>query len=347
MRKLKSTTGLVLFSTSLITTAFFVFYFMLITQINEDAARNEVGHRYAYDDVNFLVLLAVAVLLAYVISYIIIDRIYNPFKLMINKVKEIGNMDFGVPLIINSQDDELREYVTAFNEMSRKLSDHIERRKRFISDASHELVTPITVINGHAALLLRKMNDNPELLENGLTVIKTEALRMDALISNLLLLAKSDSGRLDFTYQKSDLTELIKETVNETLLLAPDFNILTEIGNGIYANCDENSIRRVLRAVMSNAVKYSDTEKSIRVECYETHGLVNITVADKGIGIAAEHIPNIFDRFYRVDDSRSKKTGSSGLGLAIAKEIVDAHGGEIRVSSEAGRGTEITITLSV
>ncbi|MCL2703820.1 MAG: HAMP domain-containing histidine kinase [Defluviitaleaceae bacterium] len=346
MIKNKSAARMTLFSTLLMSSAMLVLYMMLITDINADAARRGVDFEYGYFTAGPVILLVITALLAFFISSVIIDRILNPIRLMISKVKDIGDMHFEKPLVINTEDDELREYVTAFNSMSQKLSSYIERQKRFISDASHELATPITIINGHADLLLRRGTEQPELLSGGLGIIKAEALRMDGLIDSLLLLARSDSGKQSYDFKQENLSALIDESVSEISIIAPDYEIETEIEDGLTAKCDGLAIRRVMRILFSNAVKYSGEGRSLRIKAHESHGLAHISIKDNGIGIPSEHLARIFDRFYRVDDSRSKKTGSSGLGLAIAKEIINAHGGEIEVISEPEAGAEFFIKLS-
>ena len=331
---MKRATQLTIFSTLLMVAMMLALYLFTISELEAEMSPIH------------LLLLIPTVLFAYVASAIVIDQTLNPLRLMISKVRDIGNMDFSKPLVIDGSDDELREYVTAFNEMSQKLNRHIELQKRFISDASHELATPITVINGHADMLLRRKDEHPEIIDNGLEIIKSEILKMDGLIDSLLLLARSDSGRQSYTFEQTGLSELIIESIEEARLVAPDFTFNAAISPNITANVDEYAIRRVLRIILSNAIKYSGDSKEITAEATITHEMVNITIKDNGIGIAEEHLPYIFDRFYRVDPSRTKKTGSSGLGLAIAKEIIDAHSGEIKVTSLPEKGTELVIILS-
>jgi len=347
MKHIKSTIKLTFFSTSLITAIVFILYLMLISEINADLARNGLDFEYRFIRPEVFALFSVTAILAYFISSIVIDRIFNPIRLMIAKVREIGNMNFSKPLSINSGDEELEEYAEAFNEMSQKLNDYIERQKRFISDASHELTTPITVINGHSDLLLRWGKEQPELLETELKIIKQEAERMGELVDSLLFLARSDSSRQNYTFERIALSDLINESIEEAKIIAPDFDFEVIIDENIKAKCDEYAIRRVMRIMLSNGIKYSGNNKSIQVKAYESGGLVNVLVRDYGIGIAPAHLPRIFDRFYRVDESRSKKTGSSGLGLAIAKEIITSHGGKIHVSSESGSGTEFGFIIPV
>jgi len=331
---MKRAVQLTIFSAALIIATIFVLYLILIS---ETGAEMTMMH---------LPPFIFAALLAYFVSALIIDMTLNPIRIMISKVNEIGKMDFSKPFVLDGSDDELREYVTAFNSMSYKLSRYIDMQKQFISDASHELATPITVINGHADMLLRRGKEHPEIIDGGLETIKSEILRMDGLVDSLLLLARSDSGRQDYVFEPVDLAVVLEECVGEAALVAPDFAFETDIERGISVRCDEYALRRVMRILLSNAVKYSDEGRLIRVNASVSHGMVHVSVRDCGIGIPPDHLPYIFDRFYRVDPSRSKKTGSSGLGLAIAKEIIDAHGGDIQVVSMEGAGSEFRFMLS-
>lgn len=346
MKRIKSTTKLTFFTTLLITSLFILLYMMVVMDINADLLHKGINYSYFGASPTLVILLIITSALSYFVSSLIIDRIFNPIRLMITKVNEIGNMNFSKPLAISSENDEFTEYANAFNKMSENLKSHIERQKRFISDASHELVTPITVINGHADLLLRRWREQPEILDNELVIIKSEALRMNELVEGLLLLARSDSKKQVYKFERIELNKLILESVSDAKIIFPDFEFKTTLQDNVEIMCDELSVRQVLRIILSNAVKYSGSSRQIIISTSKTHSLVNITVTDFGIGIKEEHLPFIFDRFYRVDDSRSKKTGSSGLGLAIAKEIVTAHGGELNVVSEPGSGSKFTVILS-
>jgi len=350
--KMKRATQLTLFSTGLLTMAMLFLYVMIIADINADMQYRGIAdyNMHNFFNPNVLIMFVAAAVLAYVASAIIIDKTLNPIRIMIFKINEIGNMDFSKRLAIDEEDDELREFAYAINDMARKLNLYIERQKRFISDASHELATPITVINGYADLLLRRGKENPSLTETGLETIKAEALRMDGLINSLLLLARSDSGKQDYVFEKVNLTLLLEESIAEAAIIAPNFTFQKNIKQNLTARCDEYAIRRVLRILLSNAIRYAENEKQIQIEASASHEMIQISVKDNGIGIPAEHLSRIFERFYRVDSSRSKKTGSSGLGLAIAKEIINAHGGNIQAYSpitKVREGTEFRITLSV
>jgi signal transduction histidine kinase len=338
---MKNNTQLTLVFTALFTSAFVFLYLLLITDINRFLHDQGLEHSIGLFNVNYIFLFLLTVLITYGISALMVDRILNPIRLMTAKLREIGKRDFSKPLIIQSRDDELREYVNAFNDMSQNLCGYIERQKRFISDVSHELTTPITIVNGHANRLIRRWREQPELLDNGLQVIRTEILRMNELTDSLLMLAKSDSGKQEYRFAGQGINALVRECISETGLIAPNAVIEAELEPGAKVFCDADALRRVLRIVLNNALKYTQEEKRITIKTQSSHGLTTVTIKDNGIGIPAEHLPRIFERFYRVDASRTSKTGSSGLGLAIAREIIDAHGGEIKVESVAGEGTEV------
>ena len=339
MIKLSRSAQLTLFSTALITGLVFFAYFFLVAEMEPDAAAEGLQL------LRLFLLFVITSILAYAASALVIDKTLNPLRIMTAKIKDLGKMDFSKPLAIGTDYDELKDYVDSFNDMSQKLGLYIERQKRFISDASHELTTPITVINGHADLLLRHGKDDAELLDSGLAIIKSEILRMDELVDSLLLLARSDSGKQVYSIDTVDLVMLIKECVEEARLIAPEFIFEVDASGSIPIRCDGYAMRRVFRILLSNGVKHSGSLGTIRVSAGVSHGLVRVSVRDFGVGIPPEHLPLIFERFYRVDTSRNKKTGGSGLGLAIAKEIITAHGGEIHADSVFGEGTAFEITM--
>ncbi|MCL2197827.1 MAG: HAMP domain-containing histidine kinase [Defluviitaleaceae bacterium] len=341
MFKLKRATQYTLFATGLMIFSIFILYLMLIGDISAHLRGMGLNPaEYTFIGERHLLIFIVAAAIAFTVSSVIIENVLNPLRQMISKVNEIAEMKFDKPLIIDEEDDELREYALAFNTMAAKLNRYIEMQKRFVSDASHELATPITVINGHADMLLRR-GHNRESLET----IKEEIMRMNGLVDSLLLLARSDNAEQSYNFEKTDVERLLQESIEEMQLVAPDFIFQISTDDNLSSvEIDAYAIRRVMRILLTNAVKYSGEEKTIKITVAQNHGKTEISVKDHGIGIPKEHLPRIFERFYRVDPSRNRKTGSNGLGLAIAQEIITAHGGEIHAESD-GKGTEIKFCL--
>jgi len=333
--KLKSATRFTIFTTLLFTTVNIIFYVFLISYMRE-----RIGD--AFDEYVAILIMGMVVLalgtalISYFISSLVVDKILNPVRTMINQVKEVGEKQFTTRLVIDSEEDELIEYAAAFNEMVFKVNEYIKKQKQFVSDASHELATPLTIINGNADMLIRWGKDNPEQLDESLKVIKNEALRMNELVENLLFFARSDSNRQEYVFEIADLSKLISEYLEEARALHPDYVFEYKEISFTERRIDIEAIRRVLRILVENAVKYAENSTiNISIEELE-NGKLRIAVADKGPGMPPASLPYIFDRFYRVDDSRAKKSGGSGLGLAIAKEIIERHGGLIWAENRDG-----------
>ena len=348
--RLSQATKFTLFSTGFILLVLFVMYGAIIL----DMIADEDNPAEILSDVVQAwhgLLFVTAGFMSYAISGVIIDNIFNPLRQMSSKMAEVSNMNFGSPLAVDASDDELRDVAYAFNTMTAKLGKYINMQKRFVQDASHELATPITVIKGHADLALRRGHENPKLAADSLATIKSEIERMSGLVDGLLMLAKSDSESLAYDFDEVDLAQLISGTAEESRLINPDISFeATANGEKLMVRCDYYAIQRVMRILISNAIRYSTVYENpngkVIIQAKKNHGMVTVSVKDFGIGIPPEHIERIFERFYRIDTSRAKKTGSSGLGLAIAHEIITAHGGEIFAESEPGGWTKFSFRLS-
>jgi signal transduction histidine kinase len=180
-------------------------------------------------------------------------------------------------------------------------------------------------------------------------VIQTE--RMSSLIDDLLLLARADAGRSDLAFESMDLAETVREVVGEigVLMDASGLRMSTSIPLSCPMNGDPDAVRRLLLALLDNAIKYTGAggEVAVRIRIEESPGnrAAIVEVCDTGVGIAAEDLPRIFDRFYRVSSDRSRKTGGAGLGLSIAKWLASVHGGDITVESVVGKGSTFRVAL--
>ncbi|WP_276356056.1 sensor histidine kinase [Cohnella caldifontis] len=223
----------------------------------------------------------------------------------------------------------------------------MERQQQFVSDASHELRTPLSVIQAHAELLLRHPEHTIEQDSKHVSTVLQEARRMSKLVGGLLTLARSDAGRQELEIKPVMLDRVIQDCVHKLQMLAEVKNIIVqaETEPSIPIQADEERLHQLLTIVLDNAIKYTPEGGLVRVFCRKLPHSVQLEVEDTGIGIAPEHLPRIFDRFYRSDKARTRQEGGTGLGLAIAKWIVERHGGKIRVESKLSVGTQVKITL--
>ncbi|GGP14811.1 sensor histidine kinase [Oceanobacillus neutriphilus] len=231
--------------------------------------------------------------------------------------------------------DEIYEMEITFNEMIDSLKENFEKQEAFVSNASHELKTPIQIIKSYAQLIERQGKKRPELLEESVGAIDSEADRMQKLVEQLLLLAKHKSENKK---QKINIREIVEQVVQTIQNAYPARSIQLNAENGNYeafGNIDQ--LKQIPYILIENALKYS--EDDVLVSMYSDAGKSFIQFKDFGEGISDEEQEKIFDRFYRVDRARNRKTGGTGLGLAIAKEIIEAHGGKITVESKIRKGS--------
>ena len=296
-----------------------------------------------------LVLLAIAdflgILLSVLVGYIVSRRMLDPIDRITQTATSISIQDLDKRIPVEKADDELTRLSVAFNDMIGRLQISIDKQNQFVSDASHELRTPISVIQGYINLMDRWGKDNRTVLQESIDVIKNETTNMRDLMEKLLFLARTDKGQMRIRKERFDLAELLLETAEETLLISPEISITVEAGSGCTLIADRNMIKQVLRNLVENAVKYTNGMGKVDLKASYSGNKAIITVNDNGIGIPEEDVKKIFNRFYRADKARSKDTGGNGLGLAIVKSIVDIHGGKIDVKSAVGKGTDITILL--
>jgi two-component system OmpR family sensor kinase len=242
--------------------------------------------------------------------------------------------------------DEIGKIVSTFNEMISRLDVSFRQMKQFSADASHELLTPLTVLRTQleTALNSRVAADD---LKKIIADCLDETLHMSSILENLLLLAKGDAGQVGIKREKIDLSDLLREMYEDSIVLGSQksIRISAEVSPEVFILGDKSRLRQMLLNLIDNAIKYNQVNGSITISLARMGGKALLTVRDTGIGIREEDIPRIFDRFYRVDRARSREQGGSGLGLSITKWIVGAHGGTIDVSSKLNQGTEFLISL--
>lgn len=237
--------------------------------------------------------------------------------------------------------DELAQMERTFNEMMEQLEQNFMKQEQFVSNASHELKTPLTVIESYSSLLARRGLENREVVNEALNAILSETGRMKEMIAQMLDLAKS-SGSEAFKFGQVDLTPLLEEAV-KPLKQAYGREIIIAADRPMTVETDGKFVKQLLFILLDNALKYSDKEVFISIE--ELEDDVAITVKDYGKGIPQADLPHIFDRFYRVESDRSRKTGGTGLGLSIAKEIADGLGASLAIESVVDMGTVIRVLI--
>ena len=221
-----------------------------------------------------------------------------------------------------------------------------ERLRRFVSDASHELRTPLTSVRGFAELFHRGAASRPDDLALAMSRIESEAERMGVIVEDLLLLANLDQGR-PLAQERFDLEAVLAEMVADHAMLHADWPISFSSGGGADLVGDELRIRQAVANLLANARAHTPHGTSIAVALATAGDDRTIEVSDNGPGIAADDLPHLFERFYRVDASRARRSGGSGLGLSIVQAIAEAHGGSVRVESSQGKGAAFTIVLPI
>jgi two-component system sensor histidine kinase ArlS len=293
-----------------------------------------------------LILVTLLALIPVVISSRVLSKlITNPVTSMINTMKEIRHSGQFKRLTLQGKSkDELFQMGETFNHMINLLETNYEKQKQFVSNASHEFKTPLTIIESYASLLKRRGLNEPKLFEESIEAIHSEAIRMKEMTEQLLLLAKHHE---QWNIQKGqvNLGDFLQQTV-KAFESAYKRKIIFQQENSfqIIVVTDEKKLKQLLYILLDNARKYSD--QAITVLTGMNHGAPYIKVTDKGIGIRKEDLPKVFDRFYRVDKARNRKKGGSGLGLSLAKEIADAVGIRIQLESDEGVGTTATLFLT-
>lgn len=239
---------------------------------------------------------------------------------------------------------ELSGLENAVNNLISRMHDAYRQQTRFVSDASHELRTPIAVIRGYADLLSRWGKDDRKVMDESVEAIKGEADNMQRLVEQLLFLARGDAGRTPFSPARVDLGKLVTEAHEEYTLINQNHIWRLKADEPVLALGDEAMLKQALRIMADNAIKFSPPGSAITLRAFNAEkGMACLSVQDNGAGIKAEDLPHIFERFYRSDPARSR--GGTGLGLSIAKWIADRHAGHIDVYSSEGLGSRFTLNL--
>lgn len=265
-------------------------------------------------------------------------------RALAGKINNIDASRLDTRIAVDTTRDELKNLAAAINAMLDRIDESYRAQVRFVSDASHELRTPIAVIQGYASLLDRWGKNDEKALEESIAAIKSEADNMKLLVEQLLFLARGDNDTMILQMERFDVSELAEQVLREAKMIDGGHEYESRIGPAP-VEADEALVKQALRILVDNAVKYTPAVGRIAISTFTKGNQAWVTVQDDGIGIPPEAVPRIFDRFFRTDESRARATGGAGLGLSIAKWIAERHGGHMEVLSREALGTRISMVL--
>jgi len=248
-----------------------------------------------------------------------------------------------------SRDDEIGSLASAINNLAEDLQNYRDTRQEFFANISHELRTPITYLEGYSKVIKERLYSTEEERDQYLDVLHQEAKRLQHLVDDLFELSKMEEGKISLSLEWIDLAEVIDNAVHKVQLKASDKGLalstnLNRSTSWVYG--DGLRMEQVILNLLENSVRYTE-QGEISIMLDQTDSYVFVTVKDTGIGIAAEELPYVFERFYRVEKSRSRQHGGTGLGLSIAKKLVELQGGEIFVNSRLSEGTSFEIRFKL
>jgi heavy metal sensor kinase len=268
---------------------------------------------------------------------------------MTDAARSIGIQNLSQRLTVPATGDELARLAETWNAMLARLESAVQRLSQFTADASHELRTPIALIRTTAELTLRR-DRPPETYRQALDQILRESERMTHLVEDLLLLARADAGLPALPLERIELTPIVRDVCRQSELLAQERQLELSADmpdQPIYVQANDPALRRLLLLLLDNAVKYTPAggRITVTVGCGPAGSIV--AVSDTGVGIPAPALPHVFERFYRVDESRNRDAGGAGLGLSIAKWIAERHHASLEAESESGRGSTFRVRFPI
>jgi two-component system phosphate regulon sensor histidine kinase PhoR len=289
---------------------------------------------------------------AYTIFYYIIKRflhfrmslIYRSIQNSDPSIRQEKNID----QLVEQGEKDVKEWKQKRNQEIEKLQEQAAFRKEFLGNLAHELKTPVFSIQGYIDSLLDGGMDDPKVLKTFLERASKSTERMTHILDDLDQLTKLELERIPLDLRSFDILDLIRESFEALELFAKEknFRLKLETSNPFcYVMADRNKIAQVLINLFNNAIAYGNEKGELIVSVVEIDHTYNIQIKDNGPGIEPEHLPRLFERFYRVEKSRNRNEGGSGLGLAIVKHIVESHGQQIQVSSQVGQGTSFNFSL--
>ena len=300
----------------------------------------------------FLVFSLIAAIGIALLSYGLSSWLLEPIDLINDTIGKINGDDesdalanLRVPEL--KHEDELAELGRLFNKMLDRMQRYIEQQQQFVEDVSHELRTPVAIIQGHLSLLKRWGKDDPAVLDESIEASLQEIARMKSLVQEMLDLSRAEQVEIQFGKEITDAKEVGLQVFNNFQMIHPDFTFVLDDDLKDITNVQiyRNHLEQVLIILMDNAVKYSRERKEVHMTLSKNINDIDIVIQDFGEGISQENIDRIFDRFYRVDKARSRDKGGNGLGLSIARRLIEGYHGRLVVESAVGQGSVFRVSL--
>ena len=298
----------------------------------------------------FLQLIVMEGIVSIGLAYFISRLISKPIEEIHDIIASINEENIETKrLIVPKKNDEFAIVSQQFNELLDKISFYIAQQKHFVEDVSHELRTPVAIVEGHLKLLNRWGKDDPEVLEESLTASLSEIQRMKTLVQEMLDLSRAPQVREQYKDAITEVVATLEQIVTNFKVLYPEFTFIADIDTKkeIISPIYRNHFEQVIIILLDNAVKYSTNRKEIIVSLSPTTEAVEIGIQDFGMGLSEEDKKKVFSRFYRVDKARSRERGGNGLGLSIAKELIEGYNGKISVTSRLNQGSLFKVKLPI
>ena len=284
----------------------------------------------------------IGIICSFLVGLYISQKILHPMDQIRTMAEMISIEDLSQRLPVDGPDDEMKELKITFNSMIARLEESFQKQNQFVSDASHELRTPIAVIRGYANLINRWGKSDTSILQESIDSIISETDHMNVLIKQLIFLAKGDKNMLHTEMVPINLKDIAQEILQEIEIMEIDRIVTLNVKEDVTILGDADMLKQLMNIHLENAVKYSKDGSLIEIRVWKDEKNAYISIQDHGVGISADDQKMIFDRFYRADKSRNKEIPGNGLGLSIASWIAQAHNGTIQVESTPDEGSCFT-----
>lgn len=336
--------------------------FVMVEPVYSEIKREKIGYVQTYYELTsfyeirnrlmmtLVIIEILALVLSSILGYLLAAYYLKPLKVLRNtmqKIQKDPQSDIYAPVI--DTNDELADLAELLNDMLNRMRSYTEQQEQFVEDVSHELRTPVAVIEGHLNMLNRWGKDDPVVLDESLKASMQEISRMKTLIQEMLDLSRADQVQDYYANETSQAKEVVYQVYNNFQLLYPEFTFTLD--DDLYeektVKIYRNHFEQILVIILDNAVKYSTDRKEINISLSSNTKELEIVIQDFGEGVPQEDLKKIFNRFYRVDKARARTKGGNGLGLSIAKKLLDSYKGKIMAQSSMGQGTIFKFTIPI